>query len=39
MLKFMVKNGKPGIDYVVLPLEALWWADDMSAFTDGDTDA
>lgn len=38
-LKFMVKNGKPGIDYGVLPLEALWWADDMSAFTTGDKDA
>jgi hypothetical protein len=23
----------------VLPLEALWWADDMSAFTTGDKDA
>jgi hypothetical protein len=38
-LKFMVKNGVIGIDYGVLPLEALWWADDMSAFTTGDKDA
>jgi len=38
-LKFMVKNGEMGIDYGVLPLEALWWADDMSAFTTGDKDA
>jgi hypothetical protein len=38
-LKFMVKNGEIGIDYGVLPLEALWWADDMSAFTTGDKDA
>lgn len=38
-LKFMVKNGETGIDYGVLPLEALWWADDMSAFTTGDKDA
>jgi hypothetical protein len=38
-LKFMVKNGEMGIDYGVLPLEALWWADDMSAFTAGDKDA
>jgi hypothetical protein len=38
-LKFMVKNGEIGIDYGVLPLEALWWADDMSAFTTGEKDA
>ena len=38
-LKFMVKNGEIGIDYGVLPLEAVWWADDMSAFTTGDKDA
>lgn len=35
-LKFMVKKGEPRIDYGVLPLEALWWADDMSAFSRGD---
>jgi hypothetical protein len=34
-LKFMVKKGK-GIDYGVMPLEGLWWADDMSAFVNGD---
>lgn len=38
-LKFMVKKGELGVDYGVLPLEALWWADDMSAFTTGDKDA
>ena len=38
-LKFMVKNGKTGVDYGVLPLEGLWWADDMSAFTTGNKDA
>ena len=38
-LKFMVKKGEIGIDYGVLPLEALWWADDMSAFTTGNKDA
>jgi len=38
-LKFMVKKGDIGIDYGVLPLEALWWADDMSAFTTGDKNA
>lgn len=30
-LKFMVKKGQ-GIDYAVLPLEGLWWAEDMGAF-------
>lgn len=38
-LKFMVKNGETGIDYGVLPLEALWWSDDMSAFSTGNKDA
>lgn len=38
-LKFMVKKGKIGVDYGVLPLEALWWADDMSAFNTGKKDA
>jgi hypothetical protein len=37
-LKFMVKKGDMAIDYGVLPLEALWWADDMSAFTAGKKD-
>ncbi len=32
-LKFMVKKGKIGVDYGVLPLEGLWWADDMASFT------
>ncbi len=31
-LKFMIKKGETGIDYGVLPLEGLWWADDMSSF-------
>lgn len=34
-LKFMIKKGEAGIDYGVLPLQALWWADDMSAFGTG----
>lgn len=34
-LKFMVKKGATGIDYGVLPLQALWWSDDLSAFTTG----
>ena len=37
-LKFMVKRGAIGIDYGVLPLEGLWWADDMSSFTEGKKD-
>jgi hypothetical protein len=38
-LKFMVKKGEMDIDYGVLPLEALWWSDDMSAFSTGNKDA
>ncbi len=38
-LKFMVKKGKMAVDYGVLPLEGLWWADDMSAFSTGNKDA
>jgi hypothetical protein len=38
-LKFMVKKGEWGIDYGVMPLEGLWWADDMTAFTVGNKDA
>ncbi|MFX0208426.1 MAG: GyrI-like domain-containing protein [Candidatus Hodarchaeota archaeon] len=30
-LKFMMK--KKGKDYVVMPLEGLWWAEDMTVFT------
>ena len=32
MLKFASKNDL-GRDFVVMPLEGLWWADDMDAFT------
>lgn len=32
-LKFMVKKGPLAMDYGVLPLEGLWWAADMNAFT------
>ena len=35
-LKFMVKKGKIAVDYGVLPLEGLWWADNMNAFVEGD---
>jgi len=31
-LKFMAKRGEIGIDYVVPPLEGLWWCDDMHNF-------
>jgi len=37
-LKFMVKRGGIAIDYGVMPLEGLWWADDMAAFTAGKRD-
>lgn len=35
-MKFMIKKGEIATDYGVMPLEGLWWADDMSAFTAGD---
>jgi hypothetical protein len=31
-IKFMIKKGKIGHDYGVMPLEGLWWADDMADF-------
>ncbi|OUM97909.1 MAG: hypothetical protein BAA04_09490 [Firmicutes bacterium ZCTH02-B6] len=34
--KFMVKKSDGGIDYAVMPLEGLWWADDWAAFVTGD---
>ena len=34
--KFMVKKGAQALDYAVMPLEGLWWADDMSAFSAND---
>ncbi len=37
-LKFMVKKGNIGIDYGVMPLECLWWAYDMTAFSTGNKD-
>ena len=37
-LKFMVKKERE-IDYGVLPLEALWWSDDPTAFSTGNKDA
>lgn len=37
-LKFMIKKGKEQIDYGVMPLEGLWWADDMSDFVSQNKD-
>jgi hypothetical protein len=33
--KFMVKKTR-SVDYAVMPLEGLWWADDLSVFAAGD---
>ncbi|MEM3068928.1 MAG: GyrI-like domain-containing protein [Nitrososphaerales archaeon] len=38
-LKFMIKKEKKAIDYSVMPLEGLWWVDDMSKFSIEDKDA
>lgn len=35
-LKFMIKKSSMEIDYGVMPLEGLWWADDMSKFSIND---
>jgi hypothetical protein len=37
-LKFMIKQGKTEVDYVVPPLECLWWADDWAVFSKGEKD-
>ncbi|KQW45425.1 MULTISPECIES: GyrI-like domain-containing protein [unclassified Roseateles] len=34
--KFMARNGPQGVDYAVMPLEGLWWADDLSDFISND---
>jgi hypothetical protein len=34
--KFIIKKGPQKLDYSVMPLEGLWWADDMSAFVAND---
>ena len=31
-IKFIIKKGEIGIDYGVMPLEGLWWVEDMSEF-------
>jgi len=35
-VKFMIKKSIMAIDYSVMPLEGLWWADDMSKFSPED---
>ena len=35
-VKFMFKKGPTAVDYGAMPLEGLWWADDMSKFSAGD---
>lgn len=35
-LKFMVKKSSIGIDYAVMPLEGLWWVEDMRLFSTDD---
>jgi hypothetical protein len=37
-LKFIVKKNKPSKDYVVMPLEGLWWIDNMLDFDIQDKD-
>lgn len=32
-LKFIIKKGPTAVDYGVLPLEGLWWTDDMNQFS------
>lgn len=34
-IKFMVKKGELALDYGVMPLEGLWWTDDMDKFNVG----
>jgi len=32
-IKFHVRNGRKSVDFGVMPLEGLWWVDDMRTFT------
>jgi hypothetical protein len=38
-IKFKIKKTHDGVDYAVMPLEGLWWADDMREFSVEDKDA
>ena len=31
-MKFIIKKGPTALDYGVMPLEGLWWADDIGTF-------
>ena len=35
-LKFTVKKGALAMDYAVMPLECMWWAEDMDSFAAGE---
>jgi hypothetical protein len=37
-IKFMIKKMGSGVDYAVMPLEGLWWTDDMRNFSVEDKD-
>lgn len=32
-LKFLIKKGAQAVDYTVMPLEGLWWVEDMARFS------
>jgi hypothetical protein len=38
-IKFMVKGRDPELDFVVPPLEGLWWSENMADFATGNKDA
>ena len=38
-LKFMIKKGPQAVDYGVMPLEGLWWVEDMNLFSVEDRSA
>lgn len=38
-LKFMLKNNDAALDFAVMPLEGLWWVDDMRQFSEADKGA
>ena len=38
-VKFMVKKGELAIDFGVMPLEGLWWVEDMTQFSTDDKDS
>lgn len=37
-MKFMIKKGETAVDYGVMPLEGLWWTDDMADFSPDNKD-